>query len=158
MCPWAYAQRVIFWVLEHTLKGSFFGSLSKLLKGHFLGLSQGDLLLQFVTTMGTKCHSMLVTLSPGVVTGWKQCISESRGSSVTVCDHTGTKCHSILVTLSPRVVTEWKQCISESRESSVSVCDHTGTKCHYILVTLSHKITNIHTSLVLYVKVNKDFK
>ena len=60
MCPWAYAQRVIFWVLERTLKqrlsvrsnsdwayahtaiertlkGSFFGSLSVRSKGHFLG-------------------------------------------------------------------------------------------------------------------------
>ena len=35
---WAYTQRVIFWVLEHTLKGSFFGSLSVRSKGHFWGL------------------------------------------------------------------------------------------------------------------------
>ena len=37
MCPWACAQRVIFLVLEHTLKGSFFGSLSRRSKGHLMG-------------------------------------------------------------------------------------------------------------------------
>ena len=37
--PWAYAQRVIFWILEHTLKGSFFGTLSIHSKGPFLGPS-----------------------------------------------------------------------------------------------------------------------
>ena len=60
MCSWAYTQRLIFWVLERTLKGSFFGSLSVRSKGHFLGLSQGDLLFQFVTTRGlnvTICSS-----------------------------------------------------------------------------------------------------
>ena len=34
---WEYAQRVIFWVIEHALKGSFFGSLSVRSKGNFLG-------------------------------------------------------------------------------------------------------------------------
>ena len=35
MCPWA--QKVIFWVLECTLKGSFFGPLSICSKVHLLG-------------------------------------------------------------------------------------------------------------------------